>query len=108
MATATATVTPTGPATLVAPPAATPGTAERAPRGDRNDDPVHDDPLGRRPVRRLRRDHAPRRDPRRDDEGHHPLRPGDDGLLRRAGRDLRDHRGATRRGRRGPRLYRGD
>ena len=44
----------------------------------------------------------------RDDARHHPLRPGDDRLLRRPGRDLRRPRRAARRGRPGDRLHRRD
>ena len=44
----------------------------------------------------------------RDDAGHHPLRPGDDRLLRGAGRDLRPDGRAARGGRPGHRLHRRD
>ena len=44
----------------------------------------------------------------RDAARHHPLRPRDDGLLRRPRRDLRDGRRAARRRRPGPRLHRRD
>ena len=44
----------------------------------------------------------------RDDARHHPLRPGDDRLLRVAGRDLRHPRRAAHRGRPGHRLHRRD
>ena len=71
-------------------PAAPLGRAERARRGDRRHDPVHVDPLDDDVLFVVfAADDARRGAARRDDARHHPLRPGDDGLLRRAGRDLR-------------------
>ena len=77
------------------PAAATPTTNSRGRAGgDPGHDPDHRGELERRAVRPVRRDPARLGAARRDDARHHPLRSGDDRLLRGAGRDLRDPRGA--------------